>query len=172
MPDLHRPRAAAAKDPASTDQPSSDARSHRDVQDGIKPAAGAEMGFGIRGRIGVVVQHGRQAQVRLEPLDQAKSIPARDLMARDDQSAGCIDRTTETNAHSRDRLSFNAGLHQQFVDSGNDLLVNASGTLWGIYVAAPQRAKRLAFTAADRDQKFSAADFDAQIPLHLYVRLS
>ena len=77
VPDLAGRRATRAQQPAVVHEATTDARPDRDKKHAAPPLPGSEMRFGQRGRIAVVAQHGRNAQVLAAPVGQVEILPAR-----------------------------------------------------------------------------------------------
>src|SRR6516164_607204 len=124
------------------------------------------MCLGKSGSIGVIMEHGRQAQVRLEPFDKGKRIPARDLMAGDNQAWNRVNRAPETDAHAGDFITCHSRLPQQFVYARDNLPMNSRSPLRGVDGLPPQLAERLALATPHGDLKLRTADFDTQKPAH------
>ena len=98
MPDLDRPLAGAAIDFAVDDQPAADAGTDRHVEDRRQALAGAEARLGQGGAVGVVAEHGRQAEGLLGPVGEREAFPAADLVRFEDGPRRVVDRAAEADA--------------------------------------------------------------------------
>ena len=161
MADLGRAATGAAVDSAADDETAADAGADRHVEDRIAAAAGAEVGLGEAGDIGVVAEHGRQVDEIADPVGEREVVPAVDLMRLDDGSPLVVDGPAEADADAMQPVPGDVGERQQFGKGGFDLPANAVGAVGGNDGASPESRER-AVARSDAELELGAADFDAE----------